>query len=221
MANIQIGTAAGTTLGNPPSGDFYIFIDSDNSNKYTLRDSIGTDTILGGGSAYTMPTGTTVEMLASSASAADQWYNTDDSKVWTYSDKSLRYVVGETVILNKQSGVLTVGEIVVPDPSLTAGAEKATSPTTNEVLGVNVWDVDTELFCVIAIGGIWDVLCSNDSNPYVVSDFLVHDGSPTDEDGKAKRRTSGKGHLAIVLEDGIVPSGGGLLKCLVQTTERY
>jgi hypothetical protein len=48
MANIQIGTAAGTTLGNPPSGDFYIFIDSDNSNSYTLRDSTGTDTILGG-----------------------------------------------------------------------------------------------------------------------------------------------------------------------------
>ena len=52
MANIQIGTAAGTTLGNPPSGDFYIFIDSDNSNSYTLRDSAGTDTILGGGAAY-------------------------------------------------------------------------------------------------------------------------------------------------------------------------
>ncbi len=46
MANIQIGTAAGTTLGNPPSGDFYIFIDSDNVNAYTLRDSSGMDTIL-------------------------------------------------------------------------------------------------------------------------------------------------------------------------------
>ena len=52
MANIQIGTAAGTTLGNPPSGDFYIFIDSDNSNSYTLRDSTGTDTILGAASSY-------------------------------------------------------------------------------------------------------------------------------------------------------------------------
>jgi len=54
MANIQIGTAAGTTLGNPPSGDFYIFIDSDNANKYTLRNSAGTDTILGGGVAATL-----------------------------------------------------------------------------------------------------------------------------------------------------------------------
>ena len=51
MANIQIGTAAGTTLGNPPSGDFYIFIDSDNSNSYTLRDTAGADTILGGAAA--------------------------------------------------------------------------------------------------------------------------------------------------------------------------
>jgi hypothetical protein len=47
MANIQMGTAAGTILGNPPVGDFYIFIDSSNANAYTLRDSVGTDTILG------------------------------------------------------------------------------------------------------------------------------------------------------------------------------
>ena len=47
MANIQMGTAAGTILGNPPVGDFYIFIDSSNANAYTLRDSAGTDTILG------------------------------------------------------------------------------------------------------------------------------------------------------------------------------
>ena len=48
MANIQIGTADGSTLGNPPTGDFYIFIDSNNSDAYTLRDVAGTDTILGG-----------------------------------------------------------------------------------------------------------------------------------------------------------------------------
>jgi len=220
MANIQIGTAAGTTLGNPPSGDFYIFIDSDNSNKYTLRDSIGTDTILGGGSAYTMPTGTTVEMLASSASAADQWYNTDDSKVWTYSDKSLWYVVGETMIANKQSGTFEVGELLIPDSTLVVGAEIASTSATNEIVGVNVWQVTTELFCVVAYAGIWDVLCSDDSS-YSVGDFLVHDGSPTTEDGQAKRRSSGSGHMAICMESGTVSTGGGLLKCLIQTTERY
>lgn len=165
--------------------------------------------------------GTTAEMLASNPSVGERWYNTEDLKFWLYSGESLWYVPGETVILNKQSGSLAVGEIVVPDSTLTAGAEKATSPTTNEVLGVNVWDVDSELFCVIATGGIWDVLCSDDSNPYSVGDFLVHDGSPSDEDGKAKIRSTGSGHLAIVLEDGTVPSNGGLLKCLVQTTERY
>jgi len=49
MANIQMGTADGSMLGNPIAGDFYIFIDSNNANKYTLRNSAGTDTILGGG----------------------------------------------------------------------------------------------------------------------------------------------------------------------------
>jgi len=54
MANIQMGTADGSTIGNPPTGDFYIFIDSNNSDAYTLRNSSGTDTILGGAvaSAY-------------------------------------------------------------------------------------------------------------------------------------------------------------------------
>jgi hypothetical protein len=45
MANIQMGTAAGTILGNPPVGDFYIFIDSSNSDFLTTRDSAGVDTI--------------------------------------------------------------------------------------------------------------------------------------------------------------------------------
>ena len=51
MANIQMGTANGSTLGNPQTGDFYIFIDSNNSNSYTLRDNTGADTILGGAAA--------------------------------------------------------------------------------------------------------------------------------------------------------------------------
>jgi len=54
MAHIQIGTADGSILGNPPVGDFYIFIDSNNANQYTLRDSAGTDTILGGGAVGTL-----------------------------------------------------------------------------------------------------------------------------------------------------------------------
>jgi len=184
----------------------------------TWQDKSGTVAYL---SDIAIGQGTTAEMLASNPSVGERWYNTEDFKFWVYSDKSLWYVPGETVILNKQSGALAVGEIVVPDSSLVSGAEKATSPTTNEVLGVNVWDVDSELFCVVATGGIWNVLCSNDSNPYSVGNFLVHDGSPSDEDGKAKRRSTGNGHLAIVLENGTVANDGGLLKCLVQTTERY
>lgn len=45
MANIQMGTANGSTLGNPTAGDFYIFIDSNNSDYLTTRDSAGVDTI--------------------------------------------------------------------------------------------------------------------------------------------------------------------------------
>lgn len=72
MANIQIGTAAGTTLGNPPSGDFYIFIDSDNSNSYTLRDSTGTDTILGGAASSYFKAEVLITSGSISASGSDQ-----------------------------------------------------------------------------------------------------------------------------------------------------
>jgi hypothetical protein len=71
MANIQIGTANGSTLGNPPSGDFYIFIDSNNSNSYTLRDSSGTDTILGTTGGY-FKAEVLITSGSISASASDQ-----------------------------------------------------------------------------------------------------------------------------------------------------
>ena len=73
MANIQMGTADGSTIGNPPTGDFYIFIDSNNSNSYTLRDSSGTDTILGGAVSSTYFKAEVLITSGSvSASASDQ-----------------------------------------------------------------------------------------------------------------------------------------------------
>jgi len=167
-----------------------------------------------------MSTGTTVSMLASSPAVGNQWYNTDDFKIWVYSDKLLWFVPGETMIVNKQSGTFEVGELVIPDSTLITGVEIATTPSTTEIVGVNVWQVNTELFCVVAYGGIWDVLCADDSSPYSVGDFLVHDGSGG-EDGQAKRRTTGNGHMAICMEAGTASTGGSLLKCQIQTTERY
>lgn len=176
--------------------------------------------IPGGGG---MSTGTTVSMLASSPAVGNQWYNTDDLKIWVYSDKLLWFVPGETMIVNKQSGTFEVGQLVIPDSTLTTGVEIASIFATDQIVGVNVWQVNTELFCVVAYAGIWDVLCSDDSSPYSVGDFLVHDGSntPPIEDGQAKRRSTGNGHMAICMEAGTVPAGGGLLKCQIQTTERY
>jgi len=46
MANINIGTADGATIGNPTSGNYYIFNDSNNGDKLTKRNSSGTDFIL-------------------------------------------------------------------------------------------------------------------------------------------------------------------------------
>ena len=74
MGKLVITTEDGSTLGNPPSGEFYIFLDSNNSNALTTRDSSGTDiTYTGGGSGLTY---TKAEVLITSgsvsASASDQ-----------------------------------------------------------------------------------------------------------------------------------------------------
>tara|TARA_R110002012_G_scaffold262232_1_gene444383 strand:+ start:138 stop:704 length:567 start_codon:yes stop_codon:yes gene_type:complete len=171
----------------------------------------------------TMQEGTTAEMLLyTDQTIGSQWFDTTLQKVWTWSDKSVWFVVGETMVMAKQSVEIIKGQLMIPDTTISVAAEVASTAATNQIIGVAVWSVgDAEEFVVVAYSGVWDVLCSDDSNPYTIGMFLVHDGSPTAEDGMAKERSSGSGHMAICLEDGSVGAGGGALKCQVQTTERY
>ena len=45
MALLDMGTAQGTVIGNPTAGNYFIFLDSDNSDVLTTRDSAGVDTL--------------------------------------------------------------------------------------------------------------------------------------------------------------------------------
>lgn len=45
MALLDMGTAPASTIGNPSLGSYFIFLDSDNSDRLTTRDSTGTDTV--------------------------------------------------------------------------------------------------------------------------------------------------------------------------------
>lgn len=45
MAILDMGTAPASTIGNPSLGSYFIFLDSENSDKLTTRDSTGTDTV--------------------------------------------------------------------------------------------------------------------------------------------------------------------------------
>jgi len=45
MALIDIGTADGTIIGNPSTGNYFLFLDSNNSDRLTIRDELGFDTI--------------------------------------------------------------------------------------------------------------------------------------------------------------------------------
>jgi hypothetical protein len=66
MADINIGTANGSTLGNPSAGTFFWFVDSNNANKFTQRTSAGVDTVFGVGtiSSVNGDTGPTVVLDA-------------------------------------------------------------------------------------------------------------------------------------------------------------
>jgi len=70
MGKLIITTENGSTLGNPAIGEYYIFLDSNNSNQLTSRDSTGTDVV------YEASTYTKAEVLITSgsvsASASDQ-----------------------------------------------------------------------------------------------------------------------------------------------------
>lgn len=81
MALINMGTADGSTIGNPSAGNYYLFIDSNNSDLLTKRDSAGndrvfstgesidelgwvavTDTTYTSGTPFTVATGVTAEL---------------------------------------------------------------------------------------------------------------------------------------------------------------
>ena len=49
MALISLDTADGTTIGNPTTGDYFLFLDSNNLDLLTRRDSAGVDTVFGTG----------------------------------------------------------------------------------------------------------------------------------------------------------------------------
>jgi len=49
MAILDMGTAPASTIGNPTAGNYFIFLDSDNSDLLTSRDSLGVDTVYGSG----------------------------------------------------------------------------------------------------------------------------------------------------------------------------
>ncbi len=49
MALIDLGTADGSTIGNPTTGNYFIFLDSTNLDLLTRRDEFGVDTVYGTG----------------------------------------------------------------------------------------------------------------------------------------------------------------------------
>lgn len=45
MALLDMGTAPASTIGNPTTGNYFIFLDNENSDRLTTRDEFGVDTV--------------------------------------------------------------------------------------------------------------------------------------------------------------------------------
>lgn len=45
MAILDMGTAPASTIGNPTTGNYFIFLDNENGDKLTTRDELGVDTV--------------------------------------------------------------------------------------------------------------------------------------------------------------------------------
>lgn len=45
MAILDMGTAPASTIGNPTTGNYFIFLDNENSDRLTTRDEFGVDTV--------------------------------------------------------------------------------------------------------------------------------------------------------------------------------
>jgi hypothetical protein len=182
MANIQIGTAAGTTLGNPPSGDFYIFIDSDNANAYTLRDSAGTDTILGSPNPATLY-GLYSQTVNSATINTTGEQSIVGSGVGSLSIPADAFIVGDSFHA-KIGGVLNAtggggrSELIV---NIKAGATVLASTGVFDLDTANNQGWECELDFTIATIGATGSICTNGNFAYVkdndrkVSGYIFQD----------------------------------------------
>tara|TARA_R110001583_G_scaffold24100_4_gene88201 strand:+ start:6804 stop:7499 length:696 start_codon:yes stop_codon:yes gene_type:complete len=158
MANIQIATADGSTLGNPPIGDFYIFIDSNNSDAYTLRNSSGTDTILGGGSSgvtsfqasngtfidftpTTSQTGVTTLTADLSASSPDATKFLRGDNTWQVPSSATNYFKAD-VLINSGSVSASASDVAVPGLTYTIPAGKGGDYVFYAVISVDIDNSD-------------------------------------------------------------------------------
>tara|TARA_R110002167_G_scaffold106599_7_gene273263 strand:+ start:8169 stop:9617 length:1449 start_codon:yes stop_codon:yes gene_type:complete len=53
MAILDMGTAPASTIGNPTTGNYFIFLDNENGDKLTTRDELGVDTVYTSGAIPT------------------------------------------------------------------------------------------------------------------------------------------------------------------------
>ena len=187
MANIQIGTAAGTTLGNPPSGDFYIFIDSDNANAYTLRNSAGTDTILGSPNPATLY-GLYSQTVNSATISTVGEQSIIGSGVGSLSIPANGFVVGDSFHA-KIGGVINAtggggrSELIV---KIKAGATILASTGVFDLDTANNQGWECELDFTIATIGATGSICTNGNFAYVkdndrkVSGYIFQDAQTID-----------------------------------------
>ena len=199
-----ITSAALPTVNN---GQLTITVDGA-ATTFTANEAGNKSVSITTGGSSAIDSGTTAQMLAiASPIVGQQFLNTDyawvtgvNPKIFVWSGVRW-YVPGESIIYKKVTDqACDKGMILDLSLSATGTTRIATSAGDTEIVGISVYDEDTTSdTVVVAITGVWPVLCSPTGGSIAIRDFLDHDGSGI-YDGYANEDSAGSGVMAIAIE---------------------
>ena len=201
------GFITSSSLPTVNNGQLTITVDGA-ATTFTANEAGNKSVSITTGGSSAIDSGTTAQMLAvANPVVGQQFLNTDyawatgvNPKIFAWSGVRW-YVPGETIIYKKVTDqACDKGMLLDLSTSATGTTRIATTAADTELVGVCVYDeAETNDTVVIAVTGVWPVLCSPTGGSIAIRDFLDHDGSGI-YDGYANEDSAGSGVMAIAIE---------------------
>ena len=190
------------------NGQLTITVDG-TATTFTANEAGNKSVSITTGGSSAIDSGTTTQMLAiANPVVGQQFLNTDyawvtgvNPKIFVWSGVRW-YVPGETIIYKKVTDqACDKGMLLDLSLSATGTTRIATDAEERQLVGISVYDeAQANDTVVVAIAGVWPILCSPTGGAIPIRSFLDHDGT-TGYDGYAAEDSAGSGVMAIAIED--------------------